>query len=211
MPNNMEADQEKKKQSQKSVEIIIDAAFRVIAEQSISGTSMSRIARESGFSKPLLHYHFGNKHALLKSTLKKVLNRFLEIPLENANKNLSPFDEIKAIFKRYKETIITEPELLVVFNDFWVQGVKEVSYREMIAQRFTAYRSYIAQLVSEGVSSGEFSAEKSHMIPPLMLSFLEGASLQLIPDRKAFNYELYQYMALEMIASLAEYKGPEKP
>ncbi len=97
----------------------------------------------------------------------------------------------------------SEPELLVVFFDFWVQSVNNEGIRKIIVRRFDGFRGYLSQIVSEGIEKGEFSAEKSHMIPPLMLSLLEGASLQLISDPDAFNYDLYQYMALEMITALA--------
>ena len=194
-------------QAERSVSAIVKAAFDVIAANSISGTSTSKIAIAAGVSKPLLHYHFKNKEEILERVIKDVLGKLLEIPLENANKKLSAFEEIKGIFRRYKETITSEPDLLVVFYDFWVRGAKTPEIRKAIIQRFDAFRGYIGQLVTEGVSKGEFSAEKSHMLPPLMISFLEGASIQLITDPDAFNYDLYQYMALDMIAGISGAKN----
>ena len=200
-------DVNRKEQAERSAEVIVKAAFDVIAANSISGTSTSKIASAAGVSKPLLHYHFKNKEEILERVLKGVLGKLLEIPLENANKKLSALDEIKGIFKRYKETITSEPDILVVFYDFWVRGAKTPEIRKAITQRFDAFRGYIAQLVIEGVDKGEFKAEKSHMLPPLMISFLEGASIQLITDPDAFNYDLYQYMALDMIASITGVKN----
>jgi AcrR family transcriptional regulator len=198
---------DRKAQAEKSAGAIVKAAFDVIASNSISGTSTSKIASAAGVSKPLLHYHFKNKEEILERVLKGVLEKLLEIPLENANKELSSFEEIKGIFKRYKETITSEPDLLVVFYDFWVRGARTPEIRKAIIRRFDAFRGYIAQLVTEGVSRGEFKPEKSHMIPPLMISFLEGASIQLITDPDAFNYDLYQYMALDMIAGMTGAKN----
>ena len=194
----------RKEQAEKSIEKIVDSAFKVIATNSISGASTAKIAAHAHVSKPLVHYHFKTKEVLLERVLKKVLERLLEIPLENAHRNMKAMDEIKAIFKRYKNAIEAEPDLLVVFYDFWVHGFKEEELKQMIAKRFDAFRVYTAQLVSEGVASGEFGPDKSHMIPPLLLSFLEGASVQLIADSQAFNYDLYQYMALDMIANLTK-------
>ena len=182
---------------------IIEAAFRTVAEHSISGASMGLISESANVSKPLLHYHFKTKAALLEQVLEFVLERLLEIPMENISKKLGSMDELQAIFQRYRRTMTSEPELLVVFFDFWVQSVKNRDIREIIVRRFDGFRGYLSQIVSEGIEKGEFGAEKSHMIPPLMLSLLEGASLQLISDPDAFNYDLYQYMALEMITHLA--------
>lgn len=182
------------------------AAFNVIAEHSISGTTTGLIAERAGISKPLLHYHFKTKEAVLESVLNRVLDRLLEIPLEKFNTKSTPLDEIKGIFIRYRKTITEEPQLLIVFFDFWVRGVKHPEIRGKIVQRFDGFRGYIAQLVRDGVASGDFTAEKSHMVPPLMLSMLEGASLQLISDPAAFNIDLYQYMALEALGFIAGVK-----
>lgn len=196
-----------KERTEKTVEAVLGAAFNVIAEHSISGTTTALIAERAGISKPLLHYHFKTKEAVLEGVLNRVLDRLLEIPLEDFNKKSAPFDEIKGIFSRYRKTITDEPGLLIVFFDFWVRGVKHHEIRAKIVQRFDGFRGYIAQLVRDGVASGEFSAEKSHMVPPLMLSMLEGASLQLISDPAAFNIDLYQYMALEALGTIAGVKA----
>jgi len=196
-----------KERSGKTIGAILDAAFGVIAEYSISGTTTALISDRAKVSKPLLHYHFKTKEAILDRVLDHVLERLLEIPLENLNRNVSPFDEMTGIFQRYRHIITSEPALLVVFYDFWVQGIREPRVRQKIVQRFGGFRGYIAQLVKDGVDKGEFSPEKSHMVPPLMLSLLEGASLQLISDPGAFNIDLYQYMALDALSTLAGRKN----
>ncbi len=188
------------------MEAVLRAAFAVIAEHTISGTTTALISERAGVSKPLLHYHFKTKEAVLESVLNRVLDRLLEIPLEDFNKDVAPFDEIKGIFSRYRKTITEEPALLTVFFDFWVRGVKHPEIRVKIVQRFDGFRGYIAQLIRDGVAKGHFVAEKSHMVPPLMLSMLEGASLQLISDPSAFNIDLYQYMAIEALGHIAGVK-----
>ncbi|MBI5179066.1 MAG: TetR/AcrR family transcriptional regulator [Nitrospinae bacterium] len=192
-----------KERSEKTAAAILDAAFAVIADHSISGTTTALIAERAQVSKPLLHYHFKTKEAVLDRVLDRVLERLLEIPLENFNKNVSPFEEITGIFGRYKRTITSEPALLVVFFDFWVKGIQAPPVRAKIVQRFEGFRGYVSQLVRDGVEKGEFSPEKSHMVPPLLLSLLEGASLQLISDPNAFNMDLYQFMALDALSSVA--------
>ncbi|MEE8483319.1 MAG: TetR/AcrR family transcriptional regulator [Nitrospinota bacterium] len=193
--------------AKKTKEAIVDAAFEVIVQNSISGASTAKIAVKAGVSKPLLHYHFNKKEAILSNVLDRVLERLLEIPLESAARNLPPFEEIKAIFQKYKETITAEPSLLVVFYDFWVHAYKEPEIREKIVERFDVFRGYLSQVVSEGVEKGDFLPEKSHMAPAIILGLLEGASLQLISDPKAFNFDLYQYISLDAIRAVTGYKG----
>jgi len=192
----------KKERADKTKAGIIEAAYRTVAECSISGAGMALIAESAKVSKPLLHYHFKTKAALLEQVLEFVLEKLLAIPMENVSRKLGSMEELRAIFQRYRLTMTTEPELLVVFFDFWVKSVNNRGIREIIVRRFDGFRGYLSQVVSEGIERGEFGAERSHVIPPLMLSLLEGASLQLISDPEAFNFDLYQFMALEMITSL---------
>ncbi|GMT41760.1 MAG: hypothetical protein IEMM0002_0171 [bacterium] len=191
-----------KERSRQTISKIINAAYGVISECSISGTTTGRIAQRALVSKPLLYYHFKTKSALLARVLEYVLERLLDIPRENVTKNLASMEELKAVFQSYKKTLTAEPALLVVFYDFWVHGVKHPHIREKIVNRFEVFRKYLFQIVSEGVERGEFSPEKSHMVPPVMLSLLEGASLQLITDPDAFNFDLYQFIALDMISAI---------
>lgn len=200
----------KKERSEKTAASVLDAAFLTIADHSIADTTTALISERAGVSKPLLHYHFKTKEILLERVLDKLLDKLLEIPMENFNKNISPSDELKAIFQKYKATIVSEPALLVVFYDFWVYGIKRGQYREKITRRFLGFRGYISEIVKAGVERGEFAPEKSHMIPPLMLSLLEGASLQLIADPQAFNMDLYQFMALDALYAVAG-KNPAGP
>jgi AcrR family transcriptional regulator len=192
-----------KERSEKSSKAILDAAFGVIADHSLADTTTQLISERAKISKPLLHYHFKTKEVILDKVLDNVLERLLEIPMEDADKKISPFEEIKGIFGRYRDTVVMDPALLVVFYDYWVYGFRRPKYREKITQRFVRFRDYISQLVRDGVDKGEFSYEKSHMVPPVMLSLLEGVSLQLIADPEAFNIDLYQYMALEAISFIA--------
>ena len=114
----------KKERAKRTKAVIIEAAFRTIAENSISGASMALISESANVSKPLLHYHFKTKAALLEQVLEFVLERLLEIPTENISKKLGSMEEFQAIFQRYRRTMTSEPELLVVFFDFWVQSIK---------------------------------------------------------------------------------------
>ena len=49
---------------------ILDAAFKVINEHTISGTRMHLISQECGMAQSNLHYHFKTKRELLIAVAK---------------------------------------------------------------------------------------------------------------------------------------------
>ncbi|WP_101675335.1 TetR/AcrR family transcriptional regulator [Alloalcanivorax mobilis] len=51
---------------------LIEAAFRIIAEQGVAGISHRAVARESGTSHGLVTYHFGAIEGLLRATMEYV-------------------------------------------------------------------------------------------------------------------------------------------
>ncbi|RMF12245.1 MAG: TetR/AcrR family transcriptional regulator [Candidatus Dadabacteria bacterium] len=57
---------------------ILDAALRCFETRGYQQTSMSRIAREAGVSKGLLHYHFQNKETLALAVWERVANDIFE-------------------------------------------------------------------------------------------------------------------------------------
>ena len=50
-------------------EMILQAALREFAEQGYDGATTASIARRVGVTQPLVHYHFGSKEALWRSTV----------------------------------------------------------------------------------------------------------------------------------------------
>ncbi|MEY2758265.1 MAG: HTH-type transcriptional regulator AcrR [Pseudomonadota bacterium] len=54
---------------------ILDHAARLVTEEGLSGFSMERVARDAGVSKALVYTYFSNQAHLLKSLLKRDLER----------------------------------------------------------------------------------------------------------------------------------------
>src|SRR5258708_37654513 len=59
-------------------EQIIQAAYRVLAEQGYDATTIKAIAREAEVAPGLLHYYFANKDELLVEVLRDISNRYTE-------------------------------------------------------------------------------------------------------------------------------------
>ena len=59
-------------------ERILDAAFDVVYEKTISGTRMALIAERAGMFQSNIHYYFKSKHELMLAVQKKVFDRCVE-------------------------------------------------------------------------------------------------------------------------------------
>jgi AcrR family transcriptional regulator len=57
---------------------LLDAAQRLFARQGIDQTTLVKIGEEAGYSRGLVHYHFGSKAALVERLAERTQRGFLE-------------------------------------------------------------------------------------------------------------------------------------
>ena len=74
-------------------EVILDAALDAFAEAGFNGTTLDRIARGAGLSKPNVLYYFASKEAIHRALLDGLLDTWLA-PLRALDPDGEPVDEI---------------------------------------------------------------------------------------------------------------------
>jgi AcrR family transcriptional regulator len=67
--------------SEKTRDLLIDAAGRLAAEKGFDSVTTRQIAELSGENIGSIHYHFGSKHKLFLAAIMRVVERWLENPL----------------------------------------------------------------------------------------------------------------------------------
>jgi AcrR family transcriptional regulator len=58
--------------------MILEAALAEFAEHGYSGATTASIARRVGVTQPLVHYHFGSKEALWRTTVDGLFTKMAE-------------------------------------------------------------------------------------------------------------------------------------
>jgi hypothetical protein len=80
-----------------------------------------------------------------------------------------------------------------------VQGTKDAKIRKKIQKMYGRWREDILSVIEEGVQKGVFSKAKAFQMPPLLASFMDGASLQYLMDAGALDLQAYFDMVYEMV------------
>lgn len=75
---------------------ILSAALSLFAMRGFEGVSTTQIAKVAGITQPLIHYHFKNKEALWKATVKRLFNQ-LDREFSQAVKELPQQDKKRFI------------------------------------------------------------------------------------------------------------------
>ena len=175
----------------KNEERILSAALAVVKEHTISGTRMHLIAEKAGMVQSNLHYYFKSKRDIMYALQKKVLEKCLELRERYRNNMESDTleNELDVFISQKKDFIIKYREYDYAEMDFWVQGRIDEETRLRFAESFSGWRTEIKMMLEKHAHN--LSDESKKYLPYMIVSFLEGATIQYLIDENLFNLDNY--------------------
>lgn len=184
-------------------DVILDAALEVVKEKTISGTRMHLIAERAGMVQSNLHYYYKTKNDLMLALHQKVLNKCLEIRQELKETAEDTLENQIEIFIQQKiEFIIHMKEYDYAELDFWVQGRINLQMREAFAASFENWRKEIGEMLDHYVS--DLDIEKRTYLPHVIVSLLEGATIQFLIEEDSFDVLQYFDFCKTMILNVIQ-------
>lgn len=169
---------------------ILDATLSAIAEHNIDGTTLRGIADRAGMSQGNLHYYFPSKAELFLALLDRMLETFKEerrCALQELDG--SSADKLACFLDQKAEIITQRRYLMDTYYNFWVQGTTDADVRNKLLSMYANWRTEIKAIVDEGVARGEFDAAYADIVPAMMVSLMEGATVQYLVDNEAFDLQ----------------------
>jgi AcrR family transcriptional regulator len=80
---------------------LLDAAARVFVERGFHGAAVREIAREAGFTNPVLYYHFGGKEELYDAVIRIAFEQFETLLRDALEAEREPLGRLRAIADAY--------------------------------------------------------------------------------------------------------------
>ena len=167
---------------------IVRATVRCLARDGYARLTMKKVAREAGVSQGILHYYFADKRAMLVATLTAVsrdVDRRVAAAQSRAPRE--PAARLRALVRTCLEVAVDRPEFWVVFLEFWGEMVHDRRLRAVNAEVYTRTRRLLARLIADGVRAGRFRAVDPERAAAVVLGLVDGVSLQLTFDPRAFT------------------------
>jgi AcrR family transcriptional regulator len=169
-------------------EQIVRATIRCLARDGYTRLTMKNVAREAGVSQGILHYYFADKRAMLAATLTAVsreLDRRVAAAQSRATRD--PAARLRALVRACLEVAVRRPEFWVVFLEFWGEMAHDRRLQALNAEVYARTRRLIGRLVAEGMRAGRFRAVDPARAAAVVLGLVDGVSLQLTFDPRAFS------------------------
>ena len=187
----------------KQRQLILNAALITIAEKKISGATMRDIAERAGISHGTLHYHYPSKIELLHALLDEIDLLFNEDRAGKiASQNLNPSAALREFLSQEERLLKQQRHVVEAFIDFWGHGHKDAHTHTKIQSMYSKWRQDIETVLLDGIKRGEFDRQAASFIPGIMVSLMEGSTLQYLIDKEAFDLEAYFSLAYEMIMQI---------
>ena len=191
-------------------ERLLSSARGAFARSGFHGASVDEIASEAGFSTGALYSNFDGKEDLFLVLMEREIEEHAREIAEAVGARDSMAEKATGGARQWMTMIDREPELLLLFMEFWAYGVRDPRMRPKVAARFAQMRQVITKLIADGVR--EFDLELDIPAEQLALvidALADGIARQKLADPDAVPDDLMgKVLALLLSAASRPVGGP---
>ena len=172
-------------------ERLLAAARGAFAESGFHGASVDEIATRAGFSTGALYSNFDGKEDLFLVLMEREIEEHSREIAKAVAERPSVSERATGGARRWMAMIEREPELLLLFMEFWAYGVRDADVRPKVAERFAQVRRLLTRLIDDGAR--EFELELTLPAEQLAIAvdaLADGIARQRLADPTAVPDEL---------------------
>jgi AcrR family transcriptional regulator len=131
-------------------EKLLQAARSVFARRGFHGASVEEIAAEAGYSTGALYSNFDGKEDLFLVLMEREIDEHAREIAAAVGSRSSMAERATGGARQWMIMIEREPELLLLFMEFWAYGVRDAQVRPKVAARFAQMRELLTGLIADG-------------------------------------------------------------
>jgi AcrR family transcriptional regulator len=193
-------------------ERLLEASRAVFARSGFHGASVDEIAAAAGYSTGALYSNFDGKEDLFLVLMEHELDVHAREIAEAVRSRSSISERATGGARRWMTMIEREPDLLLLFMEFWAYGVRDASIRPKVAERFAQMRRVLTELIAQGVRDFDLElALPAEQLAVAIDALADGIARQKLADPDAVPDELMGKVLSLLFAAVtrpAESTGP---
>jgi AcrR family transcriptional regulator len=140
-------------------ERLLGAARSAFASSGFHGASVEEIASRAGFSTGALYSNFDGKEDLFLVLMEREIEEHAREIAEAVATRTTVAERATGGARQWMTMIEREPELLLLFMEFWAYGVRDPQVRPKVAARFAQVRELLTKLIADGVREFDLELE----------------------------------------------------
>ena len=134
---------------------LLDAALQLFSTKGYAATSVRELVEAAGVTKPVLYYYFKNKEGLYLALMEDALGDFFQVAEQARTAPGSVTERIYGYCTALLDIFVERlPVARLIYAIYYgpPQGAPHIDFEAS----FSTMLAHMEQLVSEGISSGEF-------------------------------------------------------
>ena len=164
-----------------SRERILEAACDMLAAEGVDDVRIARIATAAGVSPALVHYHFTTREALLTEALEHSFEQLGDLRTTAADDEQWTAAERLGWMVDQSLPFPGEGERDVrLWLELWGYAARRPDLRAFAAQLYERYDAWIAEVVEEGMASGEFKRGDVEEVTRRLVAMLDGVGPRVV-------------------------------
>jgi AcrR family transcriptional regulator len=172
-------------------ERLLAAARSAFASGGFHGASVDEIASRAGFSTGALYSNFDGKEDLFLVLMEREIEEHSREIAKAVAERSSVAERATGGAQQWMTMIEREPELLLLFMEFWAYGVRDAKVRPKVAARFAQVRRMLTKLIEDGVREFELELEiPAEQLAIAIDALADGIARQKLADPGAVPDEL---------------------
>lgn len=179
-----------KRDKERALETILDAALSTIAKLKISGTGMRDIARTAGMSQSNLHYHFDSKTNLYDALLDKIDEDWFKETREGViNKDCDASEKLHLLLEKEMNFMQDNLDFYIVYNDFGIHATSNDNYRSRILEIYAHWRNDLEAVMGSVLEDQDRDIREAKNAASIFIYLVEGISSQYVISPNAINLQ----------------------
>jgi AcrR family transcriptional regulator len=170
---------------------LLAAARTVFARRGYHGASVEEIAAEAGYSTGALYSNFDGKEDLFLALMDREIDEHAREIAEAVGGRESVAERARGGARQWMIMIDREPELLLLFMEFWAYAARDPKVRRRVAASFTRSRQVLTGLIADGAREFELELElPAEQLAIAIDALADGIALQKMAEPEAVPDEL---------------------
>jgi AcrR family transcriptional regulator len=172
-------------------ERLLEAARGVFARSGFHGASVDEIAAAAGYSTGALYSNFDGKEDLFLVLMEREIDEHAREIAEAVSSRSSVSERAAGGAQRWMTIVEREPQLLLLFMEFWAYGVRDARARPKVARRFALIRERLTRLIADAVRDFDLElAIPAEQLAIAIDALADGIARQKLADPDAVPDEL---------------------
>lgn len=187
---------------------LLAAARTVFAKRGFDGASVEEIAAEAGFSTGALYSNFDGKEALFLALMDHEIDAYSR-EISAAVDGLSTVAErARDGAAHWMEIVEREPEMLMLFAEFWAYAARDSAARERVAASFAKARDVLTRLIADGAREFDLQLElPAEHLAIAIDALADGIARQKLADPNAVPDDLMGKVLSVLLSGAARPAG----